>query len=928
MPRVARRIIGLTLVIFSWASIAAPKPQAIEATNYTINPRPDWVVPQAIPGPSTTPAPSFPARFILRDAQISARGASLQRYFHEVREPLNPSGLQYASQIQIEFNPAFEKLQLHSVAVIRGTQRINKLAPGVVNLLRRETNLEQYSYDGLATASIILDDVRVHDRIDLEYTIVGSNPVFGNHFSSFVMLTTTLPIELSSARIVVPKQQALYFKVYSHSTPALLKNSGEYQELSWQMRNVPAVQIEDRAPAREFQLAWLQVSDFNTWKEASTWASGLFDGKDLQLLPPELTKQLEKWKRETQSPEELALKALSYAQNEIRYFAISLGENSHRPHRPVQVVQQRYGDCKDKTTLLLAMLKTLGIKAAPALVSTNLLDGVDEVIPDPRVFDHVIAQVEIGDKKYWLDATQQYQSGTLAQRSVSWFRKILVVEPETQSLSATPVDAHVPQGTEVIEQFKVKAFNMPVQYDFELRIHGSEAQSYRAYLGAKGLQALQQALFDDSKKRYPTLLSKQATTVEDKADSNEIIIRQFFEIPDFFDYVEGYLVGKTYASLDFGPAFKLPTSIKRRYPLAFPNPFAVNQLTTIELPDEVQRKPDPPLDFQNSFLEFHRTNRIEGKRIINRYTLKTTTGTLPATAIPQLIEVGNKADKWLYYPVIYPVAPEAMFRRAGARNAALASKNVAAQIDSYYADEVVGYTRALVSGKLSDKQLASVYEKRAVRYSFMGDSASALADLDKALSKDPNFTDAYITRAEVNLYANQLDLARGDFEQAMSLDPSRAAMRAATGLGLIEYWKRDYAKAAQQFQRAVEASTSTDAAYRALWLSLANSQQGKSRDPNVDQALQSVGADSWPGPILRFLQGTISEQDLLRAAKKPDNENALERICEAHFYMGEYHAAKGDTQKARAEFEEVLKTNVKDFVEYKFARSELKRLAN
>lgn len=797
MPRVTRSIIGLSLVILSWASFAAPKPQATETANYTISPRPDWVIPQAVASASNTPAPSYPARFVLRDTQISARGARLQRYFHEVREPLNPSGLQYASQIQIEFNPAFEKLHLHSVAVIRGTQRISKLAPGVVNLLRRETNLEQYTYDGVNTASIILDDVRVHDRIDLEYTVVGSNPVFGNHFSSFVMLTSTLPIDVSNVRIIVPKQQRLFFKVYSHSTPAVLKTVGEYQELSWQMRALPAVQIEDRVPTREFQMAWLQASDFNTWKEASTWASSLFDSKDLQVLPPDLIKQLEKWKRETRSPEALALKALSYVQNEIRYFGISLGENSHRPHRPIQVVQQRYGDCKDKTTLLLAMLKTLGIKAAPALVSTSLLEGVEDVIPDPRVFDHVITQVEIGDKKYWLDATLQYQSGTLAHRSVSWFKKILVADPDTQALSATPYDTNVPQGTDVVEQFKVKAFNLPVQYDSELRIRGSDAQSYRAYLGAKGLQALQQGLFDDSKKRYPTLLSRQATTVEDKPDNNEIVIRQYFEIPDFFDYVEGYLVGKTYASLDFAPAFKLPTSVKRRYPLALPYPFSVNQLTTIELPDEVQWKPDPPLDFQNTFLEFHRTNRVEGKRIMNRYALKTITGTLPAAAIPQLIEVGNKADKWLYYPVIYPVAPEAMFRRAGARNAALASKNAAAQLDSYYADEVVGYTRALVSGKLSDKQLASVYEKRAVRYSFMDDSASALADLDKALSKDPGFVEAYITRAEVHLYANQLDLAQRDFEQAMNLDPSRASLRAATGLGLIEYWRRDFAKAAQ-----------------------------------------------------------------------------------------------------------------------------------
>ena len=104
------------------------------------------------------------------------------------------------------------------------------------------------------------------------------------------------------------------------------------------------------------------------------------------------------------------LGALQWVQGEIRYFSVSLGESTHRPHDPAWVVQRRYGDCKDKTYLLVSLLRELGIDAQPMLVSLQSRRMPAKLLPSPEVFDHAIVRVRLQGKSYYLDGTRPAQS--------------------------------------------------------------------------------------------------------------------------------------------------------------------------------------------------------------------------------------------------------------------------------------------------------------------------------------------------------------------------------------------------------------------------------------------------------------------------------------------------------------------------------------
>lgn len=98
--------------------------------------------------------------------------------------------------------------------------------------------------------------------------------------------------------------------------------------------------------------------------------------------------------------------ALKLVQQDVRYVYVGLNGGNLTPATAAETWQRRYGDCKAKTALLLALLLELGIEAQAVLVNASGGDdGLDSRLPSPRMFDHVIVRAFIEGKAYWLDGT-------------------------------------------------------------------------------------------------------------------------------------------------------------------------------------------------------------------------------------------------------------------------------------------------------------------------------------------------------------------------------------------------------------------------------------------------------------------------------------------------------------------------------------------
>ena len=97
--------------------------------------------------------------------------------------------------------------------------------------------------------------------------------------------------------------------------------------------------------------------------------------------------------------------ALQLVQDQISYLANGMDGGNYIPQDAEFTWAKRYGDCKAKSVLLLALLKQMGIEAEPVLVASSGGDALPELLPVPGDFDHVIVHAVIGGTDYWLDGT-------------------------------------------------------------------------------------------------------------------------------------------------------------------------------------------------------------------------------------------------------------------------------------------------------------------------------------------------------------------------------------------------------------------------------------------------------------------------------------------------------------------------------------------
>jgi hypothetical protein len=127
--------------------------------------------------------------------------------------------------------------------------------------------------------------------------------------------------------------------------------------------------------------------------------------------------------------EEQALRALQYVQERIRYASIAIGRGSYEPTAPQTVLDRLFGDCKDKSLLLAAMLTELGVQSNVALVNTGRGRALDGMLPTPYAFDHAIVRARIGESVYWLDPTHVTQYAPLATTRPADFERALSPAP-------------------------------------------------------------------------------------------------------------------------------------------------------------------------------------------------------------------------------------------------------------------------------------------------------------------------------------------------------------------------------------------------------------------------------------------------------------------------------------------------------------------
>ena len=197
-------------------------------------------------------------------------------------------------------------------------------------------------------------------------------------FDDFWDFQYTVPVRRSRFSLQLPPgwEFSTLWENHAEEKPRT-PGANQYQ---WEITDVPAVEVEPEMPPWEAVAGRMDVKYFprdpamraktsGSWNDIGAWESGLIAPR--RTVTPEITAKVAELTAGVQDPVEKIRALTTFAQRQIRYAAIEIGIGGHQPHPAGEVLAHKYGDCKDKATLLAAMLQVIGVDSYNVLINVR-----------------------------------------------------------------------------------------------------------------------------------------------------------------------------------------------------------------------------------------------------------------------------------------------------------------------------------------------------------------------------------------------------------------------------------------------------------------------------------------------------------------------------------------------------------------------------
>jgi transglutaminase-like putative cysteine protease/tetratricopeptide (TPR) repeat protein len=372
---------------------------------------------------------------LLEDTKISfdADGRKTMRYRYVFRIDQD-SAIEGWGSVSAQWEPWHQTKPTLRARVIRPDGKVFQLDPSTVGEFPVAEG-DALIYDDRKRLSAPLPQLCVGAIAEVEVVTQETVPTFKVGSLGSLALHQPVPVVRTLISIEAPEQMPLRVKVLGLSEAKPLRTVREgraYVDLDLGRLEPQEEKGESYAdPALHSQptLLWSTVP---TWAEAATHYAAVVD-RQVQGAA------LEAWSQsvaELKDPKAKMERLLERLHREIRYTGLEFGEGSVVPRKPEEVLKAGYGDCKDKASLLVALLRREGIPASVALLSTGPGHDVDPELPGMNHFDHAIVYVP-GEKPVWIDPTaERARAGELPYADQG--RWALVASPETKALVRTP----------------------------------------------------------------------------------------------------------------------------------------------------------------------------------------------------------------------------------------------------------------------------------------------------------------------------------------------------------------------------------------------------------------------------------------------------------------------------------------------------------
>jgi tetratricopeptide (TPR) repeat protein len=292
-------------------------------------------------------------------------------------------------------------------------------------------------------------------------TVVGLRP--GDVLESHIISRTKTPlaagefwfeyrfpkgVAVNQARVEinVPKDRQITLKAPKKKYTT--EDSGDRRTYTWVVENIrperkslSAALDEEESESDEDDDASpdIQLTTFGSWQQVGHWYAKL-QGERV-IVDDAIRSKADELTKGAVTPIEKTRRLYDYVARNFRYVSLSFGVGALQPHAAPEVLKGGYGDCKDKHTLLSALLRAAGIASYPVLIDSSR--KVDRDVPSPAQFDHEITAVRLGDDLTWMDTTAEVAPFALLTYPLRNKEALLASEDANAGLKRTPATVPV-----------------------------------------------------------------------------------------------------------------------------------------------------------------------------------------------------------------------------------------------------------------------------------------------------------------------------------------------------------------------------------------------------------------------------------------------------------------------------------------------------
>lgn len=301
-------------------------------------------------------------------------------------------------------------------------------------------------YSDLKEVQIPVRNLRMGDKLEYKARITRTKPEAPGQFwgqETFGYGSTGQVVLEETVELRVPKGK--YVKVWSPKYTPVTADEGSETVYRWKSSQLePTVKADGKANTKEAdpdgELPSIAWTTFKSWQEIGAWYQGL--ESDRIVPDAEVKAKVTELTAGKTTDEEKVRALYGYVATQVRYIGVAFGIGRFQPHPASEVLRNQYGDCKDKHTLLAAMLSAAGLHAQAVLIGPDI--RFNEDVPSPESFNHAITTLPVNDKQVWLDSTAEIAPYRVLMPSIRDKQALVIPDSGAAVVERTPATPPFP----------------------------------------------------------------------------------------------------------------------------------------------------------------------------------------------------------------------------------------------------------------------------------------------------------------------------------------------------------------------------------------------------------------------------------------------------------------------------------------------------